>query len=383
MRTIPETKKRQILPKLHLTDISVRALRPANTNMTYWDDVTPGFGIRVGKRSKTWTIMRGRSRERVSIGQYPDTSLAEARAEAKRLLSSVPEAKGILMTFAEARAKFLAENFVNSESRHRYNVTLILRKHFKAMELVQLADVTDDHIAKALNKLRATPSTQLHAYRAVRSFFKWCTRPPHRYLPRSPMEGYEPPSRDRKGTRILSDDELKEVWNASKSGSRAIFRLLILWGTRNAETCCIERKWVKEGVLTIPGEKTKNGREHGIPILPLAQSVLNERPHTGRYYFQGRHSDNDHLTPTALNRLRHHIQAETGTKDWNARDIRRTFRSNMARHRVPREICEVLINHAPPVLDEIYDRYDRLDEKREALAKYEAFMIGLLAQGKT
>lgn len=77
------------MPNLHLTDISVRTLKPSDGYVTYWDDTTPGFGIRVGKKAKTWTIMRGRNRERVTIARYPDVSLAEARAEAKRLPSSV------------------------------------------------------------------------------------------------------------------------------------------------------------------------------------------------------------------------------------------------------------------------------------------------------
>jgi hypothetical protein len=46
--------------------------------------------------------------------------------------------------------------------------------------------------------------------------------------------------------------------------------------------------------------------------------------------------------------------------------------------KVPREISEVLINHAPPVLDEIYDRYDRLDEKRDALKKYEEWLASVI-----
>jgi len=108
--------------------------------------------------------------------------------------------------------------------------------------------------------------------------------------------------------------------------------------------------------------------------------VLDARPQAGSYYFQGRYTNEANLTAGALNRMKREIQEETGTKDWQIRDIRRTFRSNMARLKVPREVCEVLINHAPPVLDEIYDRYDRVEEKREALEKYEAFIAGLLAQ---
>jgi hypothetical protein len=112
----------------------------------------------------------------------------------------------------------------------------------------------------------------------------------------------------------------------------------------------------------------------------LASTILNERPDAGDHYFPGRYSNETHLTAGALNRMKREVQEDSGTSGWQLRDIRRTFRSNMARLKVPREVCEVLINHAPPVLDEIYDRYDRLDEKREALAKYEAFLLALLSR---
>jgi len=365
------------MAKIHLTDVAVKALKPTDRYVTYWDTM-PGFGIRVGKQSKTWTVMRGRSRERISIGRYPDISLSDARAEAKRLLSTAPEPKNSTMRFDEARTIFLENNYKDSKSK--YHVTLLLKNHFKALEHKLLAEITDAEVRRALDKMSHTPSAQLHAYRAIKCFLRWCTRPPRRYIKHSPMEGYAPPGKDRKGTRTLSDDELKAVWKASGEGSRSIFRLLMLWGTRNAETTLIERKWLIGDILTIPGERTKNGRDHGIPILPLAKAVLDARPQAGSYYFQGRYTNEANLTAGALNRMKREIQEETGTKDWQIRDIRRTFRSNMARLKVPREVCEVLINHAPPVLDEIYDRYDRVEEKREALEKYEAFIAGLLAQ---
>lgn len=197
------------------------------------------------------------------------------------------------------------------------------------------------------------------------------------------MDGYAPPGSDRKGTRMLSDDELRAVWNASGTGSRLVLRLMILWGTRNEETCVLMRSWRRGDALTIPGAHTKNGRDHGIPVLPLADAVLDARPVSGSFYFPGRHSSDKPISAGSLNRIKHEVQQETGTHGWSLRDIRRTFRSNMARLGVSREVCEVLINHAPPVLDEIYDRYDRLPEKRAALATYEAFLIDLLRSGKT
>ena len=50
---------------------------------------------------------------------------------------------------------------------------------------------------------------------------------------------------------------------------------------------------------------------------------------------------------------------------------------------VGRDLAEILLNHAPEELDEIYDRWAYLPEKREALAKYEAFLIQLLGSGET
>lgn len=39
------------------------------------------------------------------------------------------------------------------------------------------------------------------------------------------------------------------------------------------------------------------------------------------------------------------------------------------------------MNHAPSVLDDIYDRHSYLAEKREALLKIEAGLVWLLARG--
>jgi hypothetical protein len=194
------------------------------------------------------------------------------------------------------------------------------------------------------------------------------------------MEGYEAPSKDRKGTRILSDKELAAVWKAAEGPTLGVVRLLVLWGTRQGETAALERLWAVGGVLTIPGAKTKNGRDHAIPLLPLARSVLKGCA-AGKHYFPSRWGES-HLSDGAWSKIKREVQKKSGTKDWKLRDLRRTFRSNMARLKVPRELCEVLINHAPPVLDEIYDRYDRLEEKRAALAKYEALLSKLVSASR-
>ena len=365
------------------TEISVRALKGSDQYVTYFDSKTPGFGIRVGKRSKTFVIVRGRSRERISIGHYPDIRLPMPAPRRSASSRSPTGPKNPRMTFKKARHEHLA-SFQTSD--HQYHLALIFKKHFATLDSTQLAEIEDGDIRQALDKITG-PSARLHAFRAIRAFFRWAIRPPRRHLRHNPMDGYEAPGSDKKGTRTLSDSELKAVWKAVESPTERVFRLMILWGTRNGETVAIQRSWIEGGLLTIPGSYTKNGRDHAIPILPMAKEVLDSLPVRTMddgtncpYFFPGR-SNEAHITPHSLAKVMRQIQKDNKLSGFTIRDIRRTFRSNMARLKVPRDVCEVLINHAPPVLDEIYDRYDRIAEKREALEKYEAFMVRLLAQG--
>lgn len=364
------------MPVAHLTDATVRNLKSDQT-VSYMDDTTRGFGIRVGKHTKTWVVVRGRERERLSFGKYPDLSLADARTAAKKLLSGEATDKASRMLFRDARTSFVEEHYRGKAERTKAEADRLLAKHFKVLDSFKLGDVSDADIKRTLDALVERPSEQLHAFRTARCFFRWTTRSPRRWLKHSPMEGYEPPGRDRKGTRVLSDMELKAVWKAAGAPQDAIVRLMMLWGTRNGETAALERLWRLDGVFTIPGDATKNGRAHAIPVCPIAEHVLGTVPVSVQYLFQGREGRS--LSARGVAQVFDRVQAASGTSGWSPRDLRRTFRSNMARLGVSREVCEVLINHAPPVLDEIYDRYDRLTEKREALLKYEHFMVWLLS----
>ncbi|MDP3747074.1 MAG: integrase family protein [Phenylobacterium sp.] len=304
------------MARLKLTELSVKALKPTDKYVSYMDTTTPGFGVRVGLRSKTYIVVRGRARERITIGKFDEVSLAEARAEAKRLLSTAPEPKAASMTFAKAREMFLEENYQGRSPRTKYQVSRLLKLHFKALDGGQLADLTDTDVQRALNKLADRPSEQLHAYRAVRTFLRWCTRPPRRFIKHSPMEGYEPPSRDNRGSRVLSDEELVAVWNAAEVFPRSVFRLMMLWGTRNSETVCIAREWLKDGILTIPGAHVKNGRDHSIPVAPLAQHVLGGFPSgNATHFFPGRWGEG-HMTHHALPKLKAEVMEMSGTSGW-------------------------------------------------------------------
>jgi hypothetical protein len=94
------------MPRLYLADVVVRALKaPPTGQIDYWDANTRAFGVRVSQAGSKTFVAKVRNR-RVTIGRYPDCSLAEARKKANGVKSEeqpVARSKG---TFEQAYTKF-------------------------------------------------------------------------------------------------------------------------------------------------------------------------------------------------------------------------------------------------------------------------------------
>ena len=134
--------------KLHMTDIVVSRL----TRGTYYDQTTPAFGLRVGKHRKTWFVVRGRQRLRTNIGQYPGVSLAEARKEARKLLTDEP-AKNERMTFTAAYELY-QPTLIAKKARTQRDYKRALGKHLKpALGSKKLFDISYEDITAVTDKL--------------------------------------------------------------------------------------------------------------------------------------------------------------------------------------------------------------------------------------
>ena len=87
------------MPRAKLTDKflqSSKRIVPAAGQTDYWDQLTPGFGVRVsyGGRKSFQVLARINGKlQRFTLGAYPRLSLAEARDQAERMLKDA--AKGI------------------------------------------------------------------------------------------------------------------------------------------------------------------------------------------------------------------------------------------------------------------------------------------------
>jgi integrase len=364
------------MPTARLTDLTVRSL-PAGT---HFDETTPAFGIRVGKHRRTWIVMRGQERRRIRIGHYPTVSLADARKEAKRLLAAT-HLSGQRVKFEEAYETFKTDYIARRKARTQRDYRRMMEKYFlPTLKAKRMDAITSFMLSAITDPLISTPSEQAHALAVCRIFFRWAIRPQRRYITVNPLEGMQM-AKSKKRKRILSDDELRIVWHATyqKEGDFGeIVRLLILMGQRRGETGALAKGYYSHNqqTVTLPGEITKNNREHTFPVGPLASALIHKKVQEERespLLFPARGSE---LPFSGWSKCKKALDKLAKIAPWTLHDLRRTFRTNLGRLRVRPDIAERLVNHisARTDMEETYDLYTYLPEMREAMEKWEAFV---------
>ena len=166
------------LPSLHwswrFSDLTVRALAaPEKGQVDYWNAKLASFGCRVSQGgSKTFILKLHNSRR--AIGRYPTISLAEARAETKRLLAekTLGKVRPRNITYPHARSLFIADKERSNKPRTAAEYKRLLnRLTFKG----QLSDLTHDEISRLLSRFKS-PSEHAHLVVAAKCFFNWCIK---------------------------------------------------------------------------------------------------------------------------------------------------------------------------------------------------------------
>jgi integrase len=236
--------------------------------------------------------------------------------------------------------------------------------------------------------------------------------------PAAPLEpvnlGVEHNSRDR----WLTGDEIKLFWStlestveiapgrhADNTMSRATvnaLQILLLTGVRSCELLLARWEHVdlKAGTWTIPVETQKlspkqarGAKPFTVPLLPMATErfttlkkiagesawVMSSVPRTAT----GGEQPDTHFTEKALGRAMRRLWRRHGElkklPEASPHDLRRTLRTHLGKLRVPLHVVERCLNHTLGRIVQTYDHGDYLDERREALAKWETHLAGVLS----
>ena len=370
---------------MRLTDLQIKKLKaPEAGQKTYFDEGLPGFGLRVSQGgTKSFVVMYGKRRQLRTIGRYPATSLAEARLEAKRiqvevtLVDALPTTTASKISFAKARAQFLADCGRRNKSSTTEEYRRLLVKHFKFEQ--DISDLNRSSISQALDALSSTPSEQKHAFVALRTMMNWCVK--RGWLENSPV----PPLSFAVVTRerVLTDDELVAVWHRAEEYGYPfgrIVQLLILTGQRRGEIAGLRFGWIDEDAISFPAGFTKNKRPHIVPLGPIAIGLIEKLPDGEELLFPARGRTD---TPfSGWSKSKPKLDKPLNIAPYTLHDLRRTYSSTMAHLGVPIHVTERLLNHVSGTISgvaAIYNRHSYRKEMREAVAAYEAHLAKLFA----
>jgi integrase len=404
------------------------------------DSKITGLALRVmptGK--KIWSVRYkplGASKlTRFPLGEYPAVSLTKARNRAEDIKSLARNGDDP----GAAREAIRAER-QRAETAPAFNIGMALDSFIEELKTRKatwdqdqghlnrdvrsrwaarrLGDITKTDCAELLAEVKKrTPSGANYVRLAMIAFFNWAVEQGH--IPASPMFGIPRPTKKKKGVtkRALDDAEIVVMWRAIEAanideGLRAAFQTLFLTGQRPSEIAKLATVEVRhlddarKALIDFPAERMKARRPHICPLsepaMAIIQKQLERQFEEGRivgrnslpdFVFESRFHSRATIARHSLSQAMRRIidglpdggeDAVTVARLKGNRPtphaLRRTFVTGLSRLGISREDRKACVAHAEDdVMDESYDAYDRLHEKRMAMQVWARHIDQLLS----
>jgi integrase len=393
------------MPTVKLTDAATQRLKaPRGARVDFFDASLPGLALRVSgvtpstpEGRRTWSLFYryGGQQRRLTFGTYPAISLAQARRKAGDALALVGEGKDPAVAKADAKAAaarpadtvasvadlFIKRHLEGKQRAASYiaDTTRNFRNHvlprwserniatISRRDVIQLLDAIMD---SGSGKLAGGPIAANRVLATIRAMFNFALR--RGLIDANPALLVTPPGAERARDRVLSDEEVRAVWQASYTLSYPFgpwFRLLLITGQRRSEVSrmrCADLD-LERAVWTLPAAATKAGRAHIVPLAPLAVDLLRSLPRMlGPYVFSTDGGEKP-IRGFAKAKVRLDRGISEAAAPWTIHDLRRTAASGMASLGSGRFVIGKVLNHSDRSVTAIYDRHEYLGEKRRAL----------------
>jgi integrase len=414
------------MPSVKLTaDFVTRAVvEPGKQRTTYWDEGLPGFGLMVtagGHRSYTVQYRKGSGRSgtdrrmtikgvlklddarreakailgRVAKGEDPLQERKDEAAKAVGTLKAVCEdylaREGGMKRDADEKATFTDKGKLRSAPDRLKFFERVVYPHRIASRPIQ--EIKRSELVKLLDKIEDErgPQAAHQALAFLSRLFSWYASRNDDF--RSPivrgMGRVKPRERARK--RVLSDEEIRDVWTALDRGSKIpvcfknLVRMLLLTAVRRTEAARmtghevehLRRDGFEGDVWTCPAARMKGKLDHAVPLTPTIRGIVGERMNVtkarpfvfstsdGKKPFSGYSKAKRELNKT-IAELRK-AGGRGPMPPWQLHDLRRTAKTLMQRAGVRPDISERVLAHVIPGVEGVYDRYEYLKEKHDAL----------------
>ena len=368
------------------------------------DDGTPGLYLRILVSGEKRWIMRYKLGGKTRIGTFGDAGqigLADARtkafawhaivreghdqaAEERRKAAAerrLPSVAVFAREYIERHAKPNKRSWREDERLLRHDVLPVIGDlridTIARRDIVLLLDAVRDRGADVVANRALAVTRRMFAFAVERGVIEI-----------SPFAGVRA-SRETPRAHTLSDDEIRLLWAATAPGAprietstRLALRLLLSTGARATEVCgaswdeinTVAAEWV------IPAARTKNGREHRIPLSNAAIEIVHEAAalRTGPWLLPAG-GEEGHVTPSGVLQAAQRILGSGVT----VHDLRRSVATGLQRLGIRLEVTEAVLNHVSGTragVVGIYQRHDWSAEKRAALDAWARHVLALAAE---
>jgi integrase len=391
--------------KLTAKAVNELTLPPGKGDVIFFDDAMPGFGFRIrqgagGKVLRSWIIQYRRvgQTRRMLIGSAEVVGAEQARLQAKKALGAVANGQdpqgeradrrdADKLTLRKAVDEFLAVKQRELRPRSFFETARYLTgAYFKPLHSMPLDTISRRDVATCIVRIARESGnpTASQARAKLSSFFVWCLQ--MGMVDANPVIGTPTPVESKSRERTLSDSELAAIWKACRDDEFGrIIRLLILSGCRRQEIGGM--RWseidLERGAWTLSAERSKNGRAHTLPVLPMMRQIIESVPRMAtRDQLFG---DRAAIGFTGWHDCKPDLDQRSGVTEWHLHDLRRSVATRMADNGVQPHIIEQILNHqsghkAGPA--GIYNRSSYANEVRAALALWHDHIRTLVEGGE-
>jgi integrase len=414
-----------------LTDKQVKALVPGEIPIDVRDGEVRGLIITVLPSGRKQFTVRYRIRgtqRRHMLGEYPALSLAKARKFAREAQVSIDNGHDPAGERQVAKAKrvdtvgVLADEYLAKHAR-KFKRTAAEDERILNVDVLpkwremSVRELTRRDVRALVERVAArAPIMANRVLAVIRKMLNFAVD--HDWIDANPAARVKKPSPERSRDRVLTAEEIRRVWRLlsrlpvtserpAPGRKRAIgpegdplcpisaamaslLKMRLMTAQRGGEVA--HMRWAdlslpgkddkqQVGWWTIPGEHTKNGEAHRVPLTADAVALIKaqipeDKSDCGEFVFTGRGGamvlDRAKKAPAAI--------ASALKIDFRGHDLRRTAATNMAAAGVSRDHIARVLNHVEggARATKVYDRYAYDWEKRAALDAWERRLKAIL-----
>lgn len=429
----PDTAARS---RLELTDPFVRGLKATASAREYRDTIARGLIMRVLPSGLKQFSVRYRHRgkqRRAVLGVFPALSLSKARTKASRTLLEAKDGQDPAAALRAAKApqsdtvRALAADYLKRHAKPKKRSAAEDERILDVDVLprwgdLSVRDLSRRDVRTLIERVvdRGAPVAANRTLAVIRKMLNFAVD--HDWIDANPAARISKPSREVSRERVLTDEELRRLWRllshfpakhekpapGRKRGSvdpsdplcpvsesmAALLKVRLLTAQRGGEVT--RMRWqdvdLEAGWWTIPGNDTKNGEAHRVPLTADAVEIIKAQlpdddddddddcavddDKEPLYVFVGRGGeqlvDRAKKAPSAI--------AAALEVDFRGHDLRRTAATRMAAAGIPRDHIAKVLNHVEggARATRVYDRHSYDAEKLTALQTWARSLTAIL-----